>query len=197
MASDTLPIANDGPFANAVLSEADFEDLFRNNYASLCAYCEIKYGLSAETSRDCVQSAFLKLWESRHNLAALSAARAYVYRIVSNNCLDIIKHQQVRTKKELHLIKAGNPPMLDDAYQEIDVKELTAAIDATIAEFPEQMRRIFTMCKIEGVKYSMAAETLNVSVKTIETQMGRALSRLRQKLSRFILMMLLFLELFR
>jgi RNA polymerase sigma-70 factor, ECF subfamily len=195
MASDTLPVNNDGASASAVLNEADFENLFQKNYASLCAYCEIKYGLSAETSRDIVQSSFLKLWEARHSLEAIAAARAYLFKIATNSSLDLIKHHQMRSKKEQHLMKAGNPPLLADGYQHIDFKELQVAVDAAIAEFPDQMRRIFIMCKIDGMTYSAAAEVLNISVKTIETQMGRALSRMRQKLLRFLICLFLFMQL--
>jgi RNA polymerase sigma-70 factor, ECF subfamily len=51
---------------------------------------------------------------------------------------------------------------------------------------PEQMRRIFEMSRFEGLKYAQIAEQLNISVKTVETQISRALGKLREKLSAYL-----------
>jgi RNA polymerase sigma-19 factor, ECF subfamily len=194
MGADLLPIADDGPFTNATfIDEAGFEDLFRQNFGPLCAYCELKFGLPSEVARDTVQSAFLKFWESRENLNSVTAAKAYIYKIVANSSLDIIKHHKVKLKREKHLLATGEPPVLGDSFQSLDFKELNAAIDEALAELPDQMRKIFTLCKIDGLKYAETAETLNISVKTVETQMGRALQRMRVRLSKFLTYLLLYL----
>ena len=194
MGSDLQSTSDDSSFTAATsIDEAGFENLFRHNFAPLCAYCEIKFGLPAEISRDTVQSAFLKFWESRGNLSSLNAAKSYLYKIVANSSLDIIKHQKVKTKKEKHLLEAGEPVILNEGYENLDFKELNVAIVAALSELPEQMRTIFTMCKIEGMKYAAAAEALNISVKTVETQMSRALARMRDKLSKYLVLYILIL----
>jgi RNA polymerase sigma-70 factor (ECF subfamily) len=83
-------------------------------------------------------------------------------------------------------MEAGEPVILNDGYENLDFKELNVAIIAALSELPDQMRTIFTMCKIEGMKYAAAAEALNLSVKTVETQMSRALAKMRDKLSKII-----------
>ncbi len=185
MSADLL--ANPDDLAhNDVVDDALFKELFHLHFAPLCAWCEIKFGFPAETARDTVQSAFLKFWEARNNLSATGAAKAYLYKTVGNACLDLIKHQKVKTKKEKHLLQAGEPLFLQNGYESIDFKELHTCVNDAIAELPDQMKRVFILCKIEGLKYSDAAAKLNVSVKTVETQMSRALSKLRVKLAKFI-----------
>lgn len=63
---------------------------------------------------------------------------------------------------------------------------MAAQIDKAVAELPEQMRRIFELSRYEGLKYNDIANHLNICVKTVETQMSRALVRLRQKLSNYL-----------
>ena len=192
MGSDLRSTSDDASLTAATtINEAGFEDLFRQNFAPLCAYCEIKFGLPAEIARDTVQSAFLKFWESRGNLSSQNAAKSYLYKIVANSSLDIIKHQKIKSKKEKHLLEAGEPVILNDGYENLNFKELDVAIATALSEFPNQMRTIFTMCKIEGMKYADAAEALNISVKTVETQMSRALARMRDKLSKYLVLYIL------
>jgi RNA polymerase sigma-70 factor, ECF subfamily len=180
------PLSVSGDTAAGVIDDALFAELFQQHFAPLCAWCEIKFGFPPETARDTVQSAFLKFWESRNNLSAAGAAKAYLYKTVGNHCLDLIKHQKVKTQKEKHLLQAGEPDLLQNGYENIDFKELNASVSHAIAELPEQMRKVFILCKLEGMKYNDVASHLNVSVKTVETQMGRALAKLRLKLAKYL-----------
>jgi len=185
MSANPLSVAGDTT-PGAVIDEVQFAELFQLHFAPLCAWCGIKFGFSAETARDTVQSAFLKFWESRNNLTAAGAAKAYLYKTVGNSCLDLIKHQKVKTQKEKHLLQAGEPGFLQNGYESIDFRELNISVNDAIAELPEQMRKIFILCKMEGLKYQDVAAQLNVSVKTVETQMSRALAKLRLKLAKYL-----------
>ena len=185
MSANPLSVAGDTTPA-AVIDEVQFAELFQLHFAPLCAWCGIKFGLPAETARDTVQSAFLKFWESRKNLTAAAAAKAYLYKTVGNSCLDLIKHQKVKTQKEKHLLQTGEPGFLENGYESIDFRELNISVNDAVAELPEQMRKIFILCKMEGLKYQDVAAQLNVSVKTVETQMSRALAKLRLKLAKYL-----------
>ena len=185
MGSDLLPVPGESPFPTVQINEAVFENLFTQNFAPLCAYCEIRFGMPPSSAKDIVQSAFLKFWESRANISSPVVAKSYLYKIVINSSLDLIKHQKVKTRTEKHLQLAGEPALLQNGYEHIDFRELNAAMEAAISELPDQMRKIFILCKVQGMKYSEAADVLNISVKTVETQMSRALSRLREKLAKF------------
>ena len=69
-----------------------------------------------------------------------------------------------------------------DGQQMLVLHELTHVMDQSIAKLPKQCRRIYEMSREEGLKYREIATILQVSVKTVETQMGRALKHLRNSL---------------
>jgi RNA polymerase sigma-70 factor, ECF subfamily len=74
----------------------------------------------------------------------------------------------------------------EKSFDSIDLKQLGSAIDAALAEMPDQMRRIFELKKVEGLKYAEIASRLNISVKTVDTQLTRAMTKLRERLSGFL-----------
>ncbi|HEX8277618.1 MAG TPA: sigma-70 family RNA polymerase sigma factor, partial [Segetibacter sp.] len=67
-----------------------------------------------------------------------------------------------------------------------EFNELRSNIDKAIFELPDQMRIIFEMSRYEGLKYAEIAARLSISIKTVETQMSRALVKLRHKLSEYL-----------
>lgn len=177
-----------------LLTEADFEAFFKNSFISLCSFCTFKFGFDIDQSKEVVHAAFIKLWEGRHQLKPGETARNYLGKIIINNAIDILRHQRVRSRYQKYVLSSMLEAVEAEAPQLLDQKELNQAIEAAVAELPEQMRLIYMLSRNSGMKYREIAEHLCISEKTVETQMGRALSKLRQKLSRFLpLYLLLFL----
>ncbi len=158
-----------------------FEKIFKKYFQPLCAFCQYKFGFDAELSKDIVHNAFIKLWESRKvNLEALTV-KAYLYRVITNACLDALKHEKVKEAYSSYIKKyTDENASIHDCEQADDVIE---DVHKAVAELPEQMRKVFELCRYHGFKYAEAASYLNISVKTVETQMSRALFKLRKKLS--------------
>ena len=71
-------------------------------------------------------------------------------------------------------------------YDKAEYNELRFYIDKAVSELPEQMRTIFEMSRYDGLKYAQISARLSISVKTVETQMSRALVKLRNKLSNYL-----------
>lgn len=164
-----------------------FELFFKKYFMQLCAYCQYKFGFDLDLSKEVVHTAFIKLWETRQNISPGLSIKSYLYKIVTNNCLDILKHEKVKLKYEKLIIENTSSNASSSDFENADMKEMAAAIDKAVAELPEQMRRIFELSRYEGLKYNDIAKHLNISVKTVETQMSRALARLRQKLSHYLI----------
>ncbi|SFW17354.1 RNA polymerase sigma-70 factor [Chitinophaga sancti] len=166
--------------------ESNFEAFFKALYPQLCIFCKIKYNLDAHLAEDIVNTSFSKLWEARYTLNPHLSARAYLFKIVNNQCLNLLKHQKVQDQYIQSQLNMHNTPApLPDA-DSLDLKQLRDAIDTAIAELPDQMRKIFELNRHDGLKYTEIATRLHLSVKTVETQMSRALLKLRQKLAAFI-----------
>ena len=102
----------------------------------------------------------------------------------------MLRHQKVRYKYELSVLQSNKEEMQDFAFDNTHVKSLAADIDKAVSELPEQMRKIFELSRYHGFKYAEVSSYLNISVKTVETQMSRALVKLRQRLSRYLLLVL-------
>ena len=168
--------------------DAAFEDFFKKYFLPVCAYCQYKFGFDLELAKEVVHTGFIKLWEVRHTLGKHLSPKAYLYKIITNSSLDILKHEKVKKQYVQMIQKTSTEEGPVNCFESIDFKQLNADIDKAISELPEQMRRIFKLSRFEGLKYTEIATELNMSVKTVETQMGRALAKLREKLSVYLVL---------
>lgn len=164
--------------------EKNFEIFFKENFISLCSYCQYRFGFDLDLSKEIVHTAFIKLWEVKNTLKDDVPVKTYLQRIITNKALDTLKHNKVKE----HYIKLANASG-DEAtndVEDIDLKEMLQHVHIVIADMPEQMRKIFELSRFEGLKYKQIAEELNISPKTVETQMSRALAKLRQRLAEYL-----------
>src|SRR5205085_8962102 len=84
---------------------------------------------------------------------------------------------------------------IDKASKKIQLKELEEKLHKALNDLPEQCRTIFQMSRFEELRYREIAEQLNISIKTVENQMGKALKILRTKLVDFLPLLILFINL--
>jgi RNA polymerase sigma-70 factor, ECF subfamily len=173
------------------LDDAAFEVFFRQNFTPLCAYCQYKFGFDLDLAKEVVHTAFIKLWENRETISPNLSPKSYIYKIITNNCLDILKHEKVKQKHAQYVLQTVSEATPVDAFEDARFKQLSADVDIAVSELPEQMRRIFELSRYEGLKYTEIASLLNISVKTVETQMSRALGKLRQRLAGYLSILLI------
>lgn len=164
---------------------SDFELIFRSYFTRLCAFATV-YTNSLEDSKEVVQEVFLKVWEKRNELPLDDELKSYLFRAVKNACINRLQHQMVadRYQAVLYFLHSQEPGT--DGYTEIELGELQGHIDTAIAALPESCRNIFLLSRNQGLKYREIAEQLNISVKTVETQMSRALLKLKSQLHEYL-----------
>ena len=162
-----------------------FDELFREYFKPLCAYCQFKFGFDIEVAKDAVHTSFVRLLESNYQCSFDAATKTYLYRIVTNVCLDLLRHEKTK-QQHLRVIKTNSSEADADESTVAEFKELQNDINNAIAELPEQMRQVFELSRYEGLKYVEIAGRLGISIKTVETQMSRALAKLRQKLASYL-----------
>jgi RNA polymerase sigma-70 factor (ECF subfamily) len=112
--------------------------------------------------------------------------KAFLHKVITNTSLDILRHAKVREKFERFVIQRNENEGLVTPQENYDTKKLQTDIDTAVSELPGQMRTIFELSRYEGLKYAEIARQLNVSLSTVETQMGRALKKLRIKLAGYL-----------
>ena len=172
--------------------ESAFEQLFRAYYPRLCAFASTLLDDRAE-AEEVVQTMFCRLWEQRTSLEVTSSVQAYLFRAVRNASLNQIKKTQIRDAyKVMNLDNLNqNPEFQPDRITE---SALSQRIEKAIADLPEQCRLVFKLSRFEEMKYKEIAEHLNISIKTVENQMGKALKRLRLDLVDFLCFVVVFLN---
>ena len=172
--------------------EAAFEQVFKTHFKRLHAYAFtiLRDEVQAE---EMVQQVFFKLWERNENLSLTGSVSSYLYRAVHNESLNYIKHQKVRSNHQLNVAYSMKNEVEHPA-KKIMAGELEKKIHSALNELPEQCRTIFQMSRFDELKYREIADKLGISVKTVESQMGKALRLLRVKLVDFLIFILLFIH---
>lgn len=160
-------------------SEPAFETIFNHYYAPLCLFAQ-QILRDDQKAEEVVQDSFVNLWGKRENIQVESSLKYYLFRSVKNHCLNQIQHLKIR-EKYAEKVKESFDQDLHDADYFIEVG-LSRKIEKSIEALPEKRRQIFKMSREEGLKYKEIADQLNLSVKTVETQMGLALKQLRDML---------------
>jgi len=164
-----------------------FKTLFDTYYASLCHYAS--HFLNDDSlSEEVVQELFVILWEKRKTVNVEVSVKSYLFRAVRNLCLNQIQHDKV---KKLHARKLKEVLMAEDpAADYLITPEMILELEEGIESLPDKRREIFRLSREDGLKYREIAEKLNISVKTVEAQMGLALKALRSKIVSFLFFML-------
>ena len=167
-----------------------FEELFRTYSAAL-----IRFGWrivrNTQVAENIVQDVFVRIW---HNRAALDPGlniKAYLYQAVKNQALQHLRHLKIENRRD-DMPDVQHPGKSPEAR--IEEQETASAVYEAVALLPPHRRIIFTLSKYDHLTYAEIAEIQNISIKTVETQMGRALKFLRRYLSDVLLVLGLFLS---
>lgn len=161
-----------------------FEMYFKTFYQPLCNYA-YTFLRDRENAEEVVQGVFLSIWEKKATLQVRTSPRSYLYAMVRNACLNAIKHDKIKRKYAGETV-AMSDPGYDDVSQAVASSELEEKIFEAIDRLPDQCRLVFRLSRFEDLKYSEIAEQLNISVKTVENHMGKALRIMRDQLRDFL-----------
>ena len=171
------------------LDRGSFEELFRSYFTPLMLFAR-KILVDEDDAREVVQKVFIALWEKREDIDLTTSMKAYLYTSVHNRSLNVLRDRKKYSDGELPEV-AGEW----DVSAQIESMELEQKIHEAIRSLPDKCRLIFELNRFKGLKYSEIARELNISVKTVENQMSKALKLLREKLASY-LTLLLYLILF-
>ncbi|AYB32546.1 RNA polymerase sigma-70 factor [Chryseolinea soli] len=169
------------------------ELLFRRLYPNLCAYAR-KFLNDAVEAEEIVQDLFSTLWEDRHKLDEQQSLSSYLFTSVKNRCLNFLILQKRKTKhadlmRFLYVQEVSGEAA--HSYHALLAKDLEKDFHTAMEDLPTECRKIFELSRQEGLKYQEIALKLNISIKTVETQMSRALAKLRLQLREHIALVLL------
>lgn len=159
-----------------------FRDLFEKYYPALCHFAH-QFTADDQLAEEIVQDLFVRIWEKRDSLQVEISVKQYLFRSVKNLCINYLKHEKIKKKYASDIQR--NPEPDDNAdhwFLEID---LMKKIEASIESMPPRRKEIFLLSREQGLKYKEIADSMGISVKTVEAQMGLALKHLREHLKDF------------
>jgi RNA polymerase sigma-70 factor (ECF subfamily) len=161
-----------------------FEMIFKNFYQPLCNYA-YSFVQDRDEAEEIVQTTFLSVWEKRDNLTIHTGVKPYLYAMVRNASLNVLKHEKIKQQHatvELAVAERST----ESVTRTVMASELEERIFKALNKLPEQCRLVFKLSRFEELKYAEIAQQLNISVKTVENQMGKALKIMREQLKDYL-----------
>lgn len=168
----------------------DLESLFRENYTGLCRFA-FGYVKDEEAAKEIVQEAFVSLWEKRHSIDPSKQVRTYLSTTVRNRCLNYLRDNRKFSGRMLELENHPHEPAFHQPDKLVEA-EIRERIERALDTLPEKCREVFHLSRNRQMKYYQIADHLQISVKTVETQMSKALQHMRLHLSEYLPMLVIF-----
>jgi RNA polymerase sigma-70 factor (ECF subfamily) len=169
-----------------------FEMIFKTYYQPLCNYA-YSFVQDRDEAEEIVQSTFLSVWEKRENLTIHTGVKPYLYAMVRNAALNVIKHEKIK-QQHASVALAVAEKSIESVTHTVMASELEDRIYRALNKLPEQCRLVFKLSRFEELKYAEIAEQLNISVKTVENQMGKALKIMREQLKDYLPLLIVLLS---
>lgn len=162
----------------------EFEELYRSHFLHLCNFAD-QFVADSGTSKDIVQKVFVALWEKRATVQSGYSVRAYLFTAVKNRCLN---HIRDRKKYRSHFLdlECGDFEMIsEDGF--LEFSDLQKEIDRALETLPDKCRLVFEMSRFKDMKYKSIAAELDISEKTVEAHMTKALKTLKSYLKKYLM----------
>ena len=152
--------------------------IFKSHYAPLCRYAQ-QFVPDYDTAQELTQKVFVSMWENQTELDANRAPGAYLHTAVRNRCLNYIRDQK---KYRSHFLDIECASEIPTNFDLDDQEELRRRIAKAMDALPDKCRQVFEMSRQQDLKYREIAEALDISIKTVEVHMSKALRILREHL---------------
>jgi len=154
-----------------------FQETFHKHYEPLCKYAFtlVKEPHSCE---DIVQETFLRVWEKKQNLIGSEELTWYLYTAVRNNCLSFLEKKQKTVLGEVNgqEVTEISEERFTPITKEADFDTL---LNNALDHLPPKCREVFVLSRVSDMTYKQISDSLGISIKTVENQMGKALKILR------------------
>lgn len=165
-------------------NEQAFEKMFKEYYMPLTRF-SWRYVKSEAVAEELVQEVFSRIWADHENWNPDGTLRSYLYIAVKHRSLDHLKHKKVQQKYNPQWEGQGSAAYINykDPRRE---KQIKKAIAKAVEELPPRSKMTYKLNRCDGLTYREIADVMDVSVKTVESQMTRTLKKLRERISELL-----------
>ncbi len=179
--------------------QKNFEDIYLSYHSGMVRFAQ-EYVSSKEDAENIIHDAFTEIWEMRKGyIYKANYLLAILFTSIKNKCIDYLRHKTVIRESEsiiqeeyrlsmqmkFHSLEAFNQDILLSEENTVE-----GIISKALDSLPEKCREIFIKSKLEGKKQKEIAKELNISINTVETQMGIAYKKLKQELKNYLPLLL-------
>lgn len=156
--------------------EAVFGGFYNENYVALRNFVYYKNG-DLDAAEDIVQESFMKIWNNCKEII-FNTVRSYLFTIANRLFLNSVRHEKVKLN---FASKTG--ASIDKETPEFQAihNEFKDKLETAIASLPEKQRVVFLMNRIDKKTFKEIAESLDISVKTVEKRMSLCLKQLKSE----------------
>ena len=156
-----------------------FKEYFIQHYRPLCLFA-LHYLKDIDNAEDIVQDCFTELWERKDNQTNIADIKPYLYTMVRNRCIDVLRKESLI---DCNIEPSDLEGLISDEEcdeRSYDEARMWTAIDS----LPEKCREVFLLAKRDGMKYEEIADRMNISVNTVKNQMNKALKIIKEGVHR-------------
>lgn len=179
-------------------ADEDFFDLLFKNYFTRLTAFAAEYVRDDEIAKNLVQDTFVTLWSKKNELEESVNLNAWLYSTIKFHCLNYLRSIKVSTAYQEQAISKIQATLNYYSLSELDTsnltfKEIERIVEQTIELLPEQCRKVFMLSRFEHKKNREIAEELDISIKTVESHMSKALKVMRVALKDYLPLLLPFI----
>jgi len=159
-----------------------FEEIFFKYYSRLCGFA-VKLVKSPDLAKDCVQDVFLKIWRNRENWSVYYSLSVYLYQAVRNQALNQLEKRKThREYAEQYYEEDFQSIGEGDASLSNEEITLVAEIWEIVEQMPQRRKMVFELHRKHGLSYKEIAQIMDITRKTVENHMGKALQDVRDQI---------------
>ncbi len=174
--------------------QSSFSFIFTVYYSDLVQFAGT-FIRDLDTCEEIVQDAFVYFWESRQSLIIQTSLKSYLLKMIQNRCIDWLRHLKIREQYNTYADHQFRL-MENNTENYIFFSELKANLEEALHLLPPEIALAFRMNRQEGLTQNEIAARQNVSVRTIEVRISKALTLLREQLKDYLITILVFLHCF-
>ena len=175
-------IKADNMFAFDTLYKRYFKRLYKFAYLILKTH---------EDTENIIQDVFLNLWLNRHKVEKGSSVKYYIFTIAYNSAVSLIRIR-IKESQFVEYVKSLQFVNQEQTDKDMEYQERTERLYKIIDTLPERQKEIYLLHGVEGLKYTEISEQLNISIKTVENHISRAIKTIRKRLNNYSLITIFF-----
>lgn len=185
--SEAILYSDDDTFIKKIFETAPrkaFELLFSKYYSTLCNHA-VRFVFSRQKGEDLVADIFVLFWNNKLYENIKGSYRAYFFSAVRNRCYTYLQWELKKERTD-ELSDLPLPSSLPDPAEILQASDLHITIERTIKSLPTRQQQVFVMSRFEGKKNREIAAALQISLKTVEMNITKALSVFRKILEEYM-----------